>query len=580
MSLSGAYTCDLLTGQTRWSEGVYALLGYTIGEVEPSSEAFASRIHPDDMERIQQAIADSASGVLTEEICYRVILPGGTVRHLRTIRHWLEDGHTLAGSMLDITEGVAADEARERERAQLRIGEEVGRIGSFTMRLDDGVIHWSPMMFELMEVGPEHVPTASDFDERVHPQDMPSILAGRKRMVEDGQGTALIVRLRRRDGTWMHSFIDSRIEPSAQGPMLVGCLQDVTHQVELSRRAQASRRLEALGRLSGGIAHDVNNALTIVSGNLDLLLATQPESPEAVGVRMALGNIASMAQQLLAFARSEIMPTGAVDLIQFLTGNNAIFVEAAGPLVDLQLALPARLPLVAADTGRLQQVFINLLINARDAMPHGGTVRVSARSAGDLVEVVVADDGCGMSLEILEQAVEPFFTTKEHGSGLGLASVYGTMQALGGSIELDSAEGEGTRASLLLRCVPGAEAPEPVAAPTSRRIAVADDENSLRLLVVRVLERAGFEVVASGDGEAVLAMLGEQPLDLLLTDVRMPGLDGPSLVGALRRTRPALRVLYMTGHAPDPTRLADPVVSKPFRPHELVAAVEERLSGG
>ncbi|MGE3404679.1 MAG: ATP-binding protein, partial [Vicinamibacterales bacterium] len=366
-----------------------------------------------------------------------------------------------------------------------------------------------------------------------------------------------------------------------------------------SRQAQQqAQRMEALGRLAGGIAHDFNNLLTAMIGNAGYLLeVTAPDDPR----RQALDEIIDagdrgqrFTRQLLAFSRNQVLQPEAVDLAGVVAGMGSMLTRLIGPDYRLEVSAGEPRPQVVADRGQVEQMVLNLVINARDAMPGGGAIRVRASAAerrgraGALLEV--EDHGVGVPLDLRERIFEPFFTTRQEagGTGLGLSMIYGFVTQSGGEIDVVSVPGQGSTFRIFLPALVASTAPD--AAPAQpdgeahrdgpATVLVVDDEPSVRTLAAAMLRRAGFAVIEAGDGVEAerVAAAHEGCIDVLLTDIVMPGARGPELADRVRARRPDVRVVYMSGFRdaaalPDVERGEALFLAKPFVGSALLAAV-------
>ncbi len=363
---------------------------------------------------------------------------------------------------------------------------------------------------------------------------------------------------------------------SSGDPLVLLSIEDVTEHeraMKILREEQSheTQRLEAIGRLAGGVAHDFNNLLTIVTGYGETLLGTlPPESPDREMVREILhasGRAAALTHQLLAYGRKQVLAPRDVDLNDLIRGMTKLLNPLLGEGVVLHVTLSPEPARVRIDASQMEQVLMNLCINARDAIGGNGNVHVTTSieepalpdgsaglAAARAVRLAVRDDGCGMNAETAEHVFEPFFTTKAFGkgSGLGLATVYGIVKQHGGQVEVTSRLGGGSEFRVLLPLVAGAAPAAPRAGPrTSRQtILLVEDEEAVRRLVHNFLTGLGFEVLdASNGAEALrLAAAFDGRVDLLLTDVVMPEMGGPELAGALTSVRPDLEVLFVSGH--------------------------------
>jgi PAS domain S-box-containing protein len=393
---------------------------------------------------------------------------------------------------------------------------------------------------------------------------------------------------------------------------LVGMNRDITERRRLEAQLLHVQKMETVGQLAGGIAHDFNNLLTVIVGCADLLLA---RTAGDIGIREDLLEIkragmrgAMLAQQLLAFARKQVLEPRVVDLGALVTELEKLLRRLIGEQIEIVTVGTREKLNVRVDPGQIEQVLVNLAINARDAMPHGGTLTIRSASVrlaednpgvpvhvepGDYALVSVQDTGSGMALDVLSRAFEPFFTTKEvgRGTGLGLAMSLGVVEQHGGYIWAESEVGRGTTVSFCLPGV-GAHEAEPIARQDpsavlagTETILLVEDEPAARRLATRVLRKHGYTVIEAGNGEEALAIASEWPqaIDLLLTDVVMPRMGGVAVSDRLTSARPYVKVLYMSGYAHSAIaqrgRLEEriPLLTKPFTPDELLRHVRQAL---
>ncbi len=395
-------------------------------------------------------------------------------------------------------------------------------------------------------------------------------------------------------------------------------VRDISERIEaaaeLAERTDELRqaqKMEAIGRLAGGVAHDFNNLLTVIASGAQLLElhdAGEEDRELLSEISAAAEQAAALTAQLLAFGRSSPADAERLDIDELLGGSASMLSRLIGSDIELALALDTGRAQVSADPNQLQQVLMNLVVNARDAMPTGGRLTIASEAVvldeppqgapevepGPFVRVEVSDTGTGIEPEQVERIFEPFFSTKEvgKGTGLGLSTSHGIVSQLGGKLSVRSTLGEGTTFSILL---PVAAAPDrPAAAKTKDRsdaggnetILLADDQEALRRVISRVLRDAGYEVLVASDGEEAidLARAQEGPIDLLLTDLVMPTMNGYELAEALTAESPSLKVLFMSGYASSARerygKAADqPHLQKPFKPDGLRRAVREALDG-
>ena len=359
----------------------------------------------------------------------------------------------------------------------------------------------------------------------------------------------------------------------------------------LREQLERSQRLTGLGQLAGGVAHDFNNLLAVIGGYgrlLDRRLADRPELRADVReIVTAAERGAELTRQMLVFSRGSEREAEASDINRAIEGSETLLRRAAGEQVDLRLTLDGGAPPVALGRGRIEQILLNLTLNARDAMPAGGTLTIRTETHAEGVLLTVTDTGQGMPADVVAHAFDPFFTTKEEGegTGLGLSVVFGIVERAGGRIELHSAPGVGTRFAIDLPATQASVPDEPAAqgAAGSLRgvtVLVVDDQESVRTLTSRILESHEARVIAVADGGSALDAIveHEDAVDIVLTDIVMPGISGIDLARRLRSERPALPLVYVSGQGGD-VELPDdgPLIRKPFTPEELVSAVADAL---
>jgi two-component system cell cycle sensor histidine kinase/response regulator CckA len=427
----------------------------------------------------------------------------------------------------------------------------------------------------------------------------------------------LSLTVRRRDGSEFPVEASLAAVDTPQGRVTVGVIRDLTERrraeaeqarLRIEAQEQRNQRLESLGQLAGGIAHDFNNMLGVIVNYANFVIE-EAESPvpdagaiaaDARQVIKAGQRGTDLTHQLLAFARREVVRPEVLDLNAVLTDAEALLRRSIGEHIKLIVRPGAALPPVSADPGQIEQMLVNLALNARDAMPSGGnlvidTARYVSDDAGEYVRLRVSDSGRGMPADVVERAFEPFFTTKPSGeaTGLGLATVYGIITQAGGEVSISSEPGLGSTVTILFPAsaeVPEAPAgAEPVVVTEGHgeTLLVVEDEAALRDVAGRILSGAGYRVLAADGGMQALelAALHEGTIDLLVSDVVMPGMLGKELAERLVHARPDTRVLYMSGYA-QPVLASqgtlDPGVAlleKPFTAADLLNAVRRRLDG-
>ncbi|MGD0993426.1 MAG: PAS domain S-box protein [Gemmatimonadales bacterium] len=419
---------------------------------------------------------------------------------------------------------------------------------------------------------------------------------------------------KRKDGSLVTVRLNMRLvrDAAGAGGYIEGLIEDVTEQRSLENQFRQAQRLEAVGRLAGGVAHDFNNVLTAITGYSELLLDEltpgDPKRQDVEEIHAAARRAAGLTRQLLAFSRKQVFQTRVLDLNAVVRMLEKMLQRLIGEDVKLEIAPSSALGAVRADPGQIEQVIMNLAVNSRDAMPGGGRLTIETANVdldeayarehagaapGRYVMLAVSDTGTGMDAETQSHIFEPFFTTKEQGTGtgLGLATVYGIVKQSGGHVWVYSEPGRGATFKIYLPRVD-----EPVEAQDAQQVAppvaggretvlVAEDDPSVREIVAEVLTQKGYRVLRAPDGQTALEMARAQPgeIQLLVTDIVMPGMTGRELAEVLVAERAGVRVLYMSGYTDDAVVrhgvLAEglPYLQKPFSPRALALKVREVL---
>jgi two-component system cell cycle sensor histidine kinase/response regulator CckA len=429
-----------------------------------------------------------------------------------------------------------------------------------------------------------------------------------------GEAMVYEFRIRRPDGETRR--IRARVAPirTADGRVhrLTGTALDVTEADQLEQQLRQAQKMEAVGTLAGGVAHDFNNLLTIIGGFADLLavrLQADPRSKEMVAeIRRSVDRAASLTRQLLAFSRKQVLAPVVLDLNRIVAETSRMVQRLIGEDIEFNAVPDPGLGPIRADPGQVEQVLMNLVINARDAMPTGGRLTVETRRVvlddgetcirtelrpGEYSVVSVSDTGTGMAPEVQQHIFEPFFTTKAagRGTGLGLATVYGIVKQSGGGVQVYSEVGIGTTFKVYFPVTTGSVAratTSPVAAPGGKEtILLVEDDNTVRALVRTMLEQVGYNVLEAADGFMALdrAKSHGPGIDLLITDVVMPRAGGRHVVDALKSERPDIKVLYLSGYTDDAIvrhgilQGGANFLQKPFTATVLTTRVREILDG-
>jgi PAS domain S-box-containing protein len=378
-------------------------------------------------------------------------------------------------------------------------------------------------------------------------------------------------------------------------------MKEVAAREKAQEQLRQAQKMETIGQLTGGVAHDFNNLLMAVMGNLDLLRKRVPDDPRLHrlidGALQGAERGASLTQRLLAFARQQDLKAVPVDLGALVYGMIDLLERSLGPRIVLRLDIPKNLPPARIDANQLELAILNLAINARDAMPDGGSIDIKVaetRASGDpalqpgnYLKVSVIDTGKGMTAEILKKAIEPFFSSKPlgKGTGLGLSMVHGLAVQLGGALQLSSTVGKGTTAALILpvaTSAPEIESPAQVAPKVNRSAVIlyVDDDPLIAMSTMEMLEDLGHQVIGANSGPHALDIIkSEQPIDLMMTDHVMPGMTGIELAAASRQVRPSLPILLATGYAdlPEGAQLDLPRLAKPYHQDQLRDRLDQLL---
>ena len=434
--------------------------------------------------------------------------------------------------------------------------------------------------------------------DRAHPADAARIADAYRTLGTSGTAVDVEYRWQRRDQTWIWLRGHAVLRGGSDAPIVDAFFVDVSTQKRLEEQVRQLQKVEAIGQFTGGIAHDFNNLLAVILANATLLLDAlhggDARRADAEAIVDAANRAAELTKQLLAFNRKHLFEPRVLDLNDLVTNAERMLRRVLSEDVDLTIATGPRLGHIRADATLIEQVLMNLVLNACDAMPHGGklSIQTSAATAGR-VQLTVSDTGCGMDAETRRRVFEPYFTTKEsgRGTGLGLSTCLGVVKQAGGTIQVYSEPGRGSLFEVLLPAVrelPRVDSPTPVTRADyagTETILVVEDEAAVRSLVERMLSRLGYRVICARDGQEAFAILhsADGPIDLVLCDVVMPDLAGPAVVARVQTRSPRTRALFMSGHTThflvkDGTlQEGHAFIRKPFVPSALAVKIREVL---
>ncbi|OGU06879.1 MAG: hypothetical protein A2075_21865 [Geobacteraceae bacterium GWC2_58_44] len=598
------------------SAALESICGLQPAQVSQDATAALNLIHPEDRERVNRCIEESARGMTPLRDEFRVRLPGkGDIWvECHSIPSREADGSILwRGFIHDITQRRGNEELVREATRRLQLAVKSAGLGVWEWDIAAGSVVWNDRMCELYGIAP------TDFDGRhatwsgaLHPEDRDrtfaacrEALVGEKefntefRVIHPGgrvktlKGDAVVVR-----------------DQASRPLRMVGLNRDITDQRYLEAQLLQSQKMEAVGRLAGGVAHEFNNNLSVILGYAELSKLVEVDSSK---FREYLDEIIKAAEhsrdvthQLLAFSRHEIIAPRRVDLNLLIGRSEKTLWRLIGEDVELILTTSDHIWPVLIDPAQLNQVVMNLVVNARDAMPHGGTLSIETTNValdeicrigtpetrpGEYVRMTVTDTGVGMDGELQGRVFEPFFTTKGvgKGTGLGLATVYGIMSQNGGFIKVSSEPGEGASFSLFFpRMNPeqaAGQAQEPAMDAGAGGVLLVEDEPTVRLMAQLMLEKIGYSVLVAASPQEALEKCrrSEGGIDCLLTDVIMPGMSGVDLSVAARAICPGIGIVYMSGYSSDliaPHGVLEPGVlflQKPFDAATLAEKIQQSI---
>jgi two-component system cell cycle sensor histidine kinase/response regulator CckA len=474
-----------------------------------------------------------------------------------------------------------AAEALKRCQEEVKRARRIGSLGTWEAVTSPGAVSWSADVDPVVGLAG---PDAESFMDRIHPDDRARFHTATVDAMSSGQPRNLRHRIVRPDGSVRHvaHLIEAAHSESGEITGLAGTMQDVTSYELLEERFRRAQRLESLGRLTAGVAHDFRNMLMLINGYGDLLLANR-ELPDGVRediarIRQAGEQALAMTVQLLALSKEQPVRPINLDLNKVIEDARGLVQRLLGPGIELEINPAGEEVYVQADPGQIHQVLLNLVVNAREAMPGGGVLTI-ATDAADSSVLSVSDTGVGMDEQTRSRLFEPFFTTKSSGAGLGLSTVHDIVTRSGGWITVLSEPGEGTKVNVHLprsEKTPADEKAEPSTARAA--ILVVDDDPTIRLLLQDILTGAGYQVIAAPDGKQAIELIKRQWVDLVITDLFMPEREGLETIRDLLVSRPSLPIIAISGQGHEflsVARLlgARATVAKPFLSEELLKTV-------
>ncbi|MCC6509470.1 MAG: PAS domain S-box protein, partial [Pirellulaceae bacterium] len=590
-------------------------LAFTGLELSELNQRWQDLIHPEDRQHTFAALSELWAKQSEVQIELRARRYDGQYRWMLVKPAPLRDPARAQGKWLgaaiDIHDRKLAEQAREDSEKRLQL-----------------LLHSANLLVWEAQPQTRQFTYVSDYCERLlgytrqqwlapdfwidhlHPDDASDMLAIVRQAAKSGTDHRMEYRMLAADGrvVWIEDALHVQIV-DGQVVSMRGVIQDISQRKQLEDQLRQSQKMEAIGRLAGGVAHDFNNILTVMMGYSELLLFTTPTADPNRAAITAINDAgkraAALTRQLLTFSRKAIMAPKVLDLNELVRSTEALLRPTIGEDIRLTIEIDPSIRPIKADRVHIEQVLMNLAINARDAMPQGGWMNIATRDQVQLpasirpnldeyVELTLSDSGCGISEELIGKIFDPFFTTKEvgRGTGLGLSVVHGVVSGAGGFIHVDSQPGVGTTFHLCFPATPAQEdaavnqlvRPQPRGAET---ILLVEDDQAVRAVTLATLTQQGFQVIDAGNGEQALEKFRRDPnsIDVLLTDVVMPGMSGRTLAEEVRAIKPAIPVLYMSGHTDDAVvqhgirSHADAFIQKPFHPYALGHKLRELLAG-
>lgn len=589
------------------SPRIETIYGISPTDLARDAAVVFATIHPDDVEHFHTAVAESLKSMTLWRSEFRVHSPvlgeiwvEGCSAPVR-----LPDGSVLwHGYVNDVTARKRVDDALRASEQRLRLVLEAAGSIAFTWDIPNDAVTRYFSNEPALPVTAERLGTLNDVRKHVHPDDLPEFDSRLAACLASGAEYRNGYRVVRPDGAIItleeYGYLDRAVDGS---PLcLTGISIDITERQRLQSQFNQAQKMEAVGRLAGGIAHDFNNLLTIISGYCELLMMSDipvgDKRRESIAtIRDAGERAARLTQQLLAFSRKAVIEPKLIDLNELVSDSAELLRRLIGEDIVMAVLIAPRPVTIKADPGQLEQVIMNLVVNARDAMPPGGrltietsTVLPTEGSGAEWACLSVSDTGQGMSDEVKEKIFEPFFTTKGvgKGTGLGLAVVHGVVSQNGGTISIETNVGVGTTFQILLPLTMDLPSKTVVDSPRyasrgTETVLLVEDDQAVRRITRIALQAQGYTVLEASGGAAGLQQVETYPgeIHLLISDVVMPEMGGRQLLDAVRKHRPGLRVLFMSGYTDDAVLLhggveaADAFIQKPFTPLSLTRKVRE-----
>ena len=616
----GDWQYDIGRNHHDWSDEVFRILGVTRDTFDPDRMNFFAYVHPEDVARVRRFELSLRANETRGRIDHRILRPDGQVRHVRTYAEVTRDAdgqpQRLAGSVQDITEYRLAQEALHESEQRYKLVSRAISDVLWDWDLTADTIWRSDGFKTVFGFSTDEIEPVLDWwSKRLHADDRDRVVSGLRRAIDSDQETwADEYRFLLKDVRYATVQDRGYIlrDATGKGTRMVGGMTDLTERKKLESQYLRAQRLESIGTLAGGIAHDLNNVLSPIMMAIDLLKLDATGDPRRLEtleiIRASARRGADLVRQVLTFARGLEGQRIAVDLHHLVADLEGIISETFPRKIAIVTEIPTNLWPIVGDATQIHQVLLNLAVNARDAMPDGGTLTFAADNLeidaqyagtsqevrpGSYVVIAVTDTGVGMTPEVRDRIFEPFFTTKAvgKGTGLGLSTVHSIVKSHGGYVTVDSEVRHGTTFKVLLPADPtlarrAAEGP-PKDLPRGQGewVLVVDDEESVRSITERTLEAFGYRVLTAADGVEAVAVFAQhkKEIALVLIDMAMPVMDGPTAIHALRHIEPDVPIVAASGLASNATVARAAVagvkdfLAKPYSAEALLRLIRKVL---